>query len=187
MTDSHIVVGAISGAFGVKGEVRLKSFCANPEDIATYSPLRGDNGVDYQVRLTRQLKGGFAARLSGVRFKDEADALRGVKLLADRDLLPELPDDEFYQTDLIGLSVLDTGGADLGKVAAVHNHGAGDILEVRGPAGSILLPFTAQAVPTVDLSSRRVIADPPEGSVPEPKGQPVGKPGAPKKTDPDPS
>ncbi|EPX80623.1 ribosome maturation factor RimM [Litoreibacter arenae] len=165
MSKEQIVVGAIAGAFGVKGEVRLKSFCATPEDIALYAPLKGDNGVEYTLKITRAIKGGFAARLSGVRFKDEADALRGVKLSAARDLLPSLPDDEYYHADLIGLEVLDTGGKLLGKVAAVLNHGAGDILELRGPAlkGSVLLPFTREAVPTVDLAAGRVIADPPEG------------------------
>ena len=165
MSKDKIVVGAIAGAFGVKGEGRLKSCCANPEDIALYSPLTGDNGVDYTVKITRTVNNGFAARLSGVRFKDEADALRGVKLSADRDFLPSVPDDEYYHTDLIGLDVLDTGGEVLGKVAAVLNHGAGDILELRGPnlKGSVLLPFTREAVPTVDLAAGRIIADPPEG------------------------
>lgn len=165
MSKDTIVVGVIAGAFGVKGEVRLKSFCAMPEDIGNYSPLTGDNGVEYTLKITRAVKSGFAARLSGVRFKDEADALRGVKLSADRDLLPSLPDDEYYHADLIGLDVLDTGGAEIGKVAAVMNHGAGDILELRGPKlkGSVLLPFTLDAVPTVDLSAGRIIADPPEG------------------------
>lgn len=165
MSKDQIVVGAIAGSFGVKGEVRLKSFCANPEDIGNYTPLMGDNGVQYTVKITRNVKSGFAARLSGVRYKDEADALRGVKLSADRDLLPSLPDDEYYHTDLMGLDVLDTGGTLLGKVAAVLNHGAGDILELRGPAlkGSVLLPFTLDSVPTVDLAAGRIIADPPEG------------------------
>ncbi|NNK79488.1 MAG: 16S rRNA processing protein RimM [Litoreibacter sp.] len=165
MSKDRIVVGAIAGSFGVKGEVRLKSFCANPEDIATYSPLFDEQGREYNVKITRAVKNGFAARLSGIRFKDEADKLRGMKLYADRELLPTLPDDEYYHADLIGLDVLDTGGTLLGKVAAVLNHGAGDLLEVRGPdlKGSVLLPFTREAVPTVDLGARRIIADPPEG------------------------
>lgn len=161
----RIVVGAITGAFGVKGEVRLKSFCANPEDIANYSPLFTEEGVEYTVKITRPVKGGFAARLSGIRYKDQADDLRGKKLYADRDLLPNLPDDEYYYSDLIGLEVRDTGGESLGKVAAIDNHGAGDILEIRGPGikGSALLPFTKAAVPTVDLKAGRLIADPPDG------------------------
>ncbi|GFE65205.1 ribosome maturation factor RimM [Litoreibacter roseus] len=164
MSNDRIVVGAIAGSFGVKGEVRLKSFCANPEDITIYAPLYDDAGKEYSVKITRPIKGGFAARLSGIRFKDEADALRGTKLSADRELLPALPDDEFYHADLIGLEVLDTGGAKLGKVAAVLNHGAGDILEIRGPGqkGSLLLPFTKEAAPTVDLGVGRIIADPPD-------------------------
>jgi 16S rRNA processing protein RimM len=164
MSRDQIVVGVIAGAFGVKGEVRLKSFCAEPEDIANYSPLRSEMGVDYTVKILRPVKGGFAARLSGVRFKDEADKLKGMKLYADRDLLPALPDDEFYHADLIGLAVLDTGGGTLGKIATVQNHGAGDIIEVRGPdlKNALLLPFTREVVPTVDLGAGRVIVDPPE-------------------------
>ncbi|MFY0690381.1 MAG: 16S rRNA processing protein RimM [Paracoccaceae bacterium] len=165
MSKDRIVVGAIAGSFGVKGEVRLKSFCANPEDIASYSPLFDEQGQEFRVKITRAVKNGFAARLSGIRFKDEADALRGTKLYADRDLLPALPDDEFYHADLIGLEVLDTGGTRLGKVSAVLNHGAGDLLEIRGPGikDVALLPFTREAVPTVDLAAGRIIADPPEG------------------------
>ncbi|MEM9584629.1 MAG: ribosome maturation factor RimM [Pseudomonadota bacterium] len=163
MSKDKIVVGAIAGAFGVKGEVRLKSFCAAPEDIANYSPLQTEKGEEFTVKITRTVKNGFAARLSGIRFKDEADKLRGVKLYADRNLLPDLPDDEFYYADLIGLDVLDTGGTAMGKVAAIENHGAGDILDIRGPGiKTLLLPFTREIVPTVDLSARRVIVDPPE-------------------------
>lgn len=161
----RIIVGAITGSFGIKGEVRLKSFCATPEDIASYSPLYDAQGAEYTVKITRPVKGGFAARLSGIRFKDQADGLRGTELFADRDLLPQLPDDEYYYSDLIGLDVLDTGGVKLGKVAAVDNHGAGDFLEIRGPGikSAALLPFTKSAVPTVDLSAGRIIVDPPDG------------------------
>ncbi len=164
MSNDMVVVGVVAGAFGVKGEVRLKSFCAEPEDIASYSPLRTEAGVEYTVKITRAVKGGFAARLSGIRFKDEADGLRGTKLYADRALLPALPDDEYYYTDLIGLDVRDTGGQAIGKIAAVQNHGAGDIIEIRGPGlkDALLLPFTQEIVPTVDLTAGRVIIDPPE-------------------------
>lgn len=164
MTD-RICVGAIAGAFGVRGEVRLKSYCAEPEAIADYAPLYTPDGIARDIVLTRTIPQGFSARLSGVTTKEEADALRGVELFADRSRLPSLPDDEFYHSDLIGLPVLDTGGASLGVVEAVHNHGAGDILEIRAPGGkSLLLPFTRAAVPTVDLTAGRIIADPPEGA-----------------------
>lgn len=161
----RICVGAIGGAFGVQGEVRLKSFCATPEDIAAYGPLYTEDGTKkFTVRLTRPVAGGLGARLSGVATKEAADALRGTTLWADRARLPRLPDDEFYHADLIGLAVQDTGGAPIGTVTAVHNHGAGDILEIRAPDGrSLLVPFTLAAVPTVDLATRRIVADPPEG------------------------
>ncbi|PCD76032.1 ribosome maturation factor RimM [Pseudothioclava arenosa] len=161
----RICVGAIAGAFGVKGEVRLKSFCSTPEDITSYAPLYSEDGSrSFTLKLTRGVKGGLAARMSGIATKEEADALRGLTLWADRDKLPSLPDDEFYHTDLIGLEVLDTGGARLGTVRAVHNYGAGDILEVFGPGRrqALLLPFTKAVVPTVDLTAGRIIADPPE-------------------------
>lgn len=161
-SEDRICVGAIAGAFGVRGEVRLKSFCAQPEAIAAYAPLWTEDGRrSFAVRLTRGSGGGLTARLSGVETKEEADALRGVELFADREKLPNLPDDEFYHADLIGLEVLDTSGRPLGRVRAVHNHGAGDIIEVTGPGGGLLLPFTRAAVPTVDLTAGRIIADPP--------------------------
>lgn len=162
MTD-RICVGAIAGAFGVRGEVRLKSFCAQPEAIVAYAPLwTRDGSRSFTVRLTRGSGGALTARLSGVTTREEADALKGVELYADRDRLPNLPDDEFYHADLIGLEVLDTSGRPLGRVRAVHNHGAGDILEVTGTGGALLLPFTRAAVPTVDLTAGRIIADPPD-------------------------
>jgi 16S rRNA processing protein RimM len=162
----RVCVGAIAGAFGVRGEVRLKSFCAEAADIAAYGPLSTEDGSrTFEVTLTRPVSQGLAARLSGVLTKEQADGLRGTRLYAPRAALPALPDDEFYHADLLGLTALDTGGAELGKIAAVLNHGAGDLLELRGPAlkGSVLVPFTRAIVPTVDLASRRVIIDPPEG------------------------
>ena len=163
--DERICVGAIAGAFGVNGEVRLKSFCADPLAIADYAPLYTEDGArSFTVRITRQVSGGLSARLGGVATKEQADALRGVRLFTERAKLPSLPDDEYYYSDLIGLSVQDTGGVALGRVAAVHNHGAGDILEITGPGqkAPILLPFTKLAVPTVDLAAGQVIVDLPE-------------------------
>ncbi|MEM9765004.1 MAG: ribosome maturation factor RimM [Pseudomonadota bacterium] len=158
-----VCVGAIAGAFGVHGEVRLKSFCAVPEDIAAYGPARSEDGTqDFKIRITRPLKGGLAARLSGVATREAAEALKGTRLHVPRARLPRQPDDEFYHADLIGLRVQDTGGASLGRVHAIHDHGAGDVLEVRGQGPTLLLPFTRWAVPTVDLTAGLLIADPPE-------------------------
>ncbi len=161
-----ICVGSIAGSYGVRGEVRLKSFCAVPEDIEGYSPLTDETGKErYPVVLTRPIKNGFAARLGGIETKEQADAINGLRLYARRDQLPSLPDDEFYHTDLIGLEVYDTGGTLLGRVKSVQNHGAADLLEIHGPGlkSTVLLPFTLEAVPTVDLDKGRIIADPPEG------------------------
>ena len=161
-----ICVGAIAGAFGVHGDVRLKSFTATPEDIAAYAPLFTEDGTrQFDITLTGDIKQGFSARLSGVLTKEQADALRGTRLFAPRDRLPNLPDDEFYHADLIGLAVHDPGGALIGTVKAVHNHGASDLLELNLPGQSrtVLLPFTQAVVPTVDLANQKIIADPPEG------------------------
>ena len=158
-----ICVGAIAGAFGVRGEVRLKSFCTVAEDIAAYGPLTSEDGKrQFTVKLTRPVNGGLGARLSGVDTREDAEALKGATLWADRSVLPSLPDDEFYHADLIGLEVVDTGGVTLGRVRAIHDHGAGDIIEVAGGSGVLLIPFTRAAVPTVDLSARRIVADPPD-------------------------
>lgn len=165
-TDSRIIVGNLAGAFGIKGEVRLKSFCANPEDIALYTPLTTEDGRVFRVVvIVGQAPGALVARIEGIDSKEDADALRGVALYAERSCLPHLPDDEYYHADLVGLAVFDSGGVELGRIKAVLNHGAGDILEVLAPGASdtVLLPFTRAAVPTVDLEAGRIIADPPEG------------------------
>lgn len=161
----HVLVGAIAGAFGVKGEVRLKSFCADPEAIAGYAPLTNGRGEALAaLRITGRASGALTARIEGVTSKEAADALKGTELFAERARLPALPDDEYYHADLIGLPVFDAGGAEIGRVHAVLNHGAGDLLEVRGPdAAPLLLPFTRAVVPLVDIAAGRIVADPPEG------------------------
>lgn len=156
-----ICVGVIAGSYGVQGEARLKSFCAEPSAIGDYGPLFSEDGSRvFHITLTRPVTGGFGARITGVATKEQADDLRGQSLFAPRSALPALPDDEFYHADLIGLEAVDTGGVALGPVRAVHNHGAGDILEVG--AQGLLIPFTRAAVPTVDLAARRVVVDPPD-------------------------
>ena len=168
MTDKSelICVGAISGAFGVKGEVRIKSFCADPAAIADYNPLVTEDGREFILGITRSVKGGFAAVISGIDNKEDADALKSTRLYTQRAKLPVLPDDEYYHSDLIGLVVVDTGGEVVGKIKSVHDHGAGDILEITGPGlkSEVLLPFTKAIVPTVDLTAGRIVIDPPEGA-----------------------
>ncbi len=167
MPDDRIVVGGLAGSFGVRGEVRLKSFCAEPADIAGYVPLSTPDGrVFRSLTVTGQTQGALIARIEGIASKEEADALRGTPLLVERSRLPALPEDEYYHADLIGLPVQDAGGTPLGTVRAILNHGAGDILEVARPGGATaLIPFTLAAVPLVDIAARRIVADPPEGSL----------------------
>lgn len=171
MTD-RIAVGSISGSYGVRGEVRIKSYCAVPEDIEDYSPLTSEDGKrSFTLALVRPIKNGFVARITDVATKEDADALGGTLLFAQRDQLPSLPDDEFYHADLIGMQVFDTGGTLIGKVKTVQNHGADDLLETQlaGTSATVFLPFTKAAVPTVDLATGRIIADPPEGILPDAK------------------
>lgn len=179
MNQEHICVGVISGSYGVQGELRIKSFCAIPEDIEQYSPLTDAEGVqNFALAILRPIKNGFAGRLPDVVSKEDADALRGTQLFAHRDQLPSLPDDEFYHADLIGLQVYDTGGALLGRVKTVQNHGADDLLELQlsGSSTTTFLPFTKAAVPTVDLAAGRLVADPPEGILPAAKPDPKPQP-----------
>ena len=166
MSDDKITVGTISGAFGVHGDVRLKSFCADPVAIADYTPLIRKDGTEITTIVIKgQTKGALIARIDGVTTKEDADSLRGMDLLARRDQLPSLPDDEFYHTDLMGLTAFDTGGAELGRVKAVQSNGADDLLEIVAPGlkDSVLVPFTKAIVPTVDLAAGRIILDPPRG------------------------
>lgn len=165
-----IPVGAIAGSYGVRGEVRIKSYCASPEDIETYSPLSSEDGKrQFTLAILHPIKNGFAVRVTEIATKEDADALRGTVLFAQRDQLPSLPDDEFYHADLIGVEVYDTGGVLLGRVKTVQNHGADDLLDVQltGSSATVFLPFTKVAVPTVDLASNRLIVDPPLGILPE--------------------
>lgn len=166
MNETLICVGSITGAYGVNGELRVKSFCAVPEDIEGYSPLTTEDGRrEFALALIRPMKNGFVARIADVATKEQADALRGTQLFAHRNQLPSLPDDEYYYSDLVGLEVCDTGGALLGRVKTVQNHGATDLLEVSDmqSAGAVLVPFTRAVVPTVDLEAGRIVVDPPDG------------------------
>jgi len=172
MPDPLTCVGAIAGAFGVKGEVRIKSFCATPKDIALYSPFTTEDGKrQFNIAISRSIKNGFAGRIEGIDNREDVEALKGTRLYVHMSRLPKLPDDEFYHTDLIGLDVFDTGGEKLGQIRAVHDHGAGDLLEVfgQGWSSTVLLPFTREAVPTVDLAAKRIVTDPPEGLFPDAK------------------
>ena len=163
--NERICVGAISGAFGVHGEVRLKSFCADPAAIADYAPLSDEAGLrDFNIAALRPARGGFAARLKGVATREAAEALRGTLLFAERAQLPSLPDDEFYHADLLGLKVVMVeGGAEVGTVKAIIPAGATEVLEIdRGPGEyTLLVPFTRAVVPEIDIKAGWLSIDPP--------------------------
>jgi 16S rRNA processing protein RimM len=162
---SRVVLAQIVGVQGLKGEVRLKSFAADPSGLMGYGALIADNGRGLTITALRPLKGVFAARIEGVTDRNAAQALVGQRLSIQRSALPPPDDDEFYFADLIGLAAVDTAGAELGKVIAVHNFGAGDLLEVDLDAESrtVFVPFTRSVVPRVDFAAGRLVIDPPPG------------------------
>lgn len=167
-SEKRVCVGAIAGAFGVHGDARVKAFTADPRAIAAYGPVTSEDGARrFELTVGRELKPGLlAARLSGVETREEAEALKGLRLYVPRSALPDTEDaDEFYYADLIGMQVESLDGEPLGRVTAVHDHGAGDLLEIDRPGGGKrpLLPFTREAVPHIDEARGVIIADPPSG------------------------
>jgi 16S rRNA processing protein RimM len=160
---ARVLVGAIAAAHGVRGLVRVKSFTADPKSVASYGELSDARGLrHFRLTLQGQAKDGVIARIDGIDDRDAAEALKGTRLFVDREALPALAEeDEFYQTDLVGLRVEACDGKTLGRVKAVLNFGAGDLLEIEGEGVSLMLPFTRQVVPLVDLPGGRLVADPP--------------------------
>jgi 16S rRNA processing protein RimM len=159
---NRVVLAVITGAHGIRGEVRLKCFATSLD----YGALdRSDGGPPLEVLSLRPAKDGVIARFAGVTDRNAADALKGVELSVPRERLPEPDPDEFYFADLVGLAAERLDGTPLGEVIAVHNYGAGDVIEVQlaGSLETILVPFTRQAVPEIDVTARRLVIDPPEG------------------------
>ena len=161
--DQRVCLGAIAGAHGVRGLVRIKSFTEEPDRLTAYGPLTDETGRSFRVTLTGQSKGQLLARIEGVGDRDAAEALKGTRLYVARAALPGLAAEEYYHADLIGLSAEDRDGRPLGRVVAVDNFGAGDVIEIEGPEGvSLILPFTKEVVPEVDLAGGRLVVAPPE-------------------------
>ena len=172
---ARICVGQIGAAHGVRGEVRVRSFTADPQAIVDYGPLEAEDGRVFRFEELRPVKDHFVARLAGVGDREAARALANTKLYVPRERLPE-PEgpDEFYHADLIGLAAVDPAGTALGTVVAVHNFGAGDLIEVRPVAGgkTQLLPFDEATVPSVDIAAGRIVVVAPEDMFsPAPKAQ----------------
>ncbi len=160
MSDDLILVGRVAGPFGVKGEVRITSFTADPMALLDAEDLlREDGSPGLTLAGGRPAKGSVVVRVGGVETRDQAEALRGLRLYIPRERLPEPGEDEYYVTDLVGLDVLTPQGEPLGVVKSVHDFGAGDLLEIQPPQGpSWWLPFTREAVPEVRLAARQVVA-----------------------------
>ncbi len=153
-----VCVAQIGAPHGVRGAFRLRCFTEVPENVAAYGPVHDEAGRPlFALRILAEAKGGLIAAAPGIADRDAAEALRGLRLFVPRDRLPATEEDEFYHEDLVGLTARAPDGTSLGRVIAVHNHGAGDILEVElEPGRTELVPFTRAAVPAVDLAAGTV-------------------------------
>jgi 16S rRNA processing protein RimM len=174
-----ILVGRISGAFGVKGELRLSSYTEDPMALARYRVLlREDGAKALTVASAREVKDGLIVRAPEVADRTAAEGLRGLRLYIPRDALPPPEEDEYYLADLIGLAAVTVDGAPAGRIKAVHDFGAGDLLELDPGDGrpTVLVPFTKEAVPEVSLAEGRVVVNPPveDNSSPPPDGDGPG-------------
>jgi 16S rRNA processing protein RimM len=159
-----IEVGRVAGGFGVRGEVRITTYTEDPLALKAYRDLKREDGTPGLTIVTaRAVKGGIIARAKEIETKEQADAMRGLKLFVARDKLPAPDEDEFYLTDLVGLEAVTPEGERLGRVKAVPNFGAGDLLEIDPGEGkqTWYLPFTRDAVPEVDIAGGKVVAVPP--------------------------
>ena len=159
---NRVVLAVIGAPHGVRGEVRVKSFAADPMSLKGYGTLFAEDGRAFAVERLRPAKDVVVAKFRGVDDRDAAAKLTGLTLGVERSALPAAEEDEFYHADLIGLEAFNSAGAPLGTVLAVQNHGAGDILEIALPQRpSLLVPFTKASVPDIDVAAGRLIVVPP--------------------------
>src|SRR5215471_10122306 len=158
---SQVCVARIGAAHGVRGQVKLWTFTENPMSLMRYGPLATEDGArQFEVTHAREAKGYLVATLKGITTRSEAERLNGLELYVARDKLPAIADGEYYHADLIGLAAVTTTGEPLGRVVAIHNFGAGDIIEIAPPDGlTMLLPFSNAVVPAVDVAAGRVVID----------------------------
>lgn len=159
----RVCIGRIVDAHGVRGIVRVQSHTANPDDLTAYGPLSDAAGTRrFTLAVTGRVRGLLLARVEGVDDRNGAEALRGTELHIARDALPPTEGDEYYHVDLLGLSAVNANGATLGRVSAIHDHGAGPIVEIQPCDGpSTLIPFTREHVPAVDIEAGRMVVAPP--------------------------
>ena len=158
----RICVAQIGAAHGIRGEVRLRPFTGDPMAITSYGPLESEDGTRrFEIEALRPSKDIFVARLAGVKDRNAAEALTNLKLYVSRDRLPPAAEGEFYPADLVGRAAVTPDGTSLGTVTAVHNFGAGDVIEIKPENGeTLLVPFTDAAVPEIDLAAGRMVVVP---------------------------
>lgn len=159
--ENPVQMAVIGAAQGIRGEVRVKSFTADPLAVADYGPLYDEAGREYEITHVRPGKTVVIARFRGVDDRTAAEALNGTRLFVDRSQLPqELDEGEFYHADLIGMDAFDEDGERLGRVSAIFDFGGGDLVEISGSGKKpVLIPFTEAAVPSVDLDRGRIVVD----------------------------
>jgi 16S rRNA processing protein RimM len=160
----QVCVARIGAAHGVRGAVKLWTFTEEPLAVTRYGPLSTkDGGRQFLVTHAREAKGFLVATLKGVTTRNDAEGLNGLELYVAREKLPETETGEYYHADLIGLAAVTAAGVPLGQIIAVHNFGAGDILEIAPASGpTMLLPFSNAVVPTVDIAGGRVVIELPD-------------------------
>ncbi len=161
----RVCVGIITGPQGVRGAVRIKSFTEVPEAVAGYGPVANETGERrFELQLCGAARGVLIAHIPGVEDRDQAEALRGLRLYLSRAALPETAADEYYHADLIGLEAVLGDGTPVGRVRAIYDFGAGDTLElVRSGGPPVLVPFSRAVVPLVEPAKGRLVLDPPPG------------------------
>ncbi|MBX9944677.1 MAG: ribosome maturation factor RimM [Reyranella sp.] len=167
MSKGRVLLGVVAAPHGVRGLVRIRSYTEDPMAVARYGPLSDETGRKrYQVEALSAVKGAVLARIEGVADRTAAEALRGLRLYAERSALPATGEQEWYEADIVGLAAVGRDGRDWGKVTAFHDFGAGRTMEVSGGSASrspVVLPFTVAAVPEIDVEGGRVLVDPPAG------------------------
>ena len=168
---AQICIARIGAAHGVRGAVKLWTFTEDPLAVKTYGPLVTKDGArSFEIATAREAKGHLVATLKGIATREDAERLNGIELYIAREKLPATDENEYYHADLIGLAAVDATHEPLGRVVAIHNFGAGDIIEIAPPGGTtLLLPFTHAVVPSVDLKGGRVVVEVPaeiEGDTP---------------------
>ena len=181
MPPPQVCVARIGAAHGVRGEVRLWTFTEDPLAVLHYGPLATRDGKrSFEVTRAREAKTHLVATFKGIATRDEAERLNGLELFIARDRLPVTRKDEYYHADLIGLAAVTSANEPLGRIIAIHNFGAGDIIEIAPPRGAtMLLPFTNAVVPSVDLAAGRVVIELPgeiEGEEPASPDSPTSRP-----------